>query len=213
MKSSARWRLLCLTLIGLGLVVSGYLLARTFALTVNQASNQIDMCSAVFGASCDAALLSPTSRQLGIPLAGWGFVYYGTLACLLVLAWALGETIEPNATLGALLLAAAGAGGSVVLASSVVTGHAPLCPLCFVIHAINLALLHPLWRLSGRTASQLIQALRVGGRYLVGGQTDAPLEARRTVAGFVTAMLVAVVLYQWVLNPVRSSGGGCPIDV
>ncbi len=34
MKSGARWRLFCLTLIGLGLVVSGYLLARTFTLMV-----------------------------------------------------------------------------------------------------------------------------------------------------------------------------------
>ena len=199
MKSGARWRLLCLTLIGLGLVVSGYLLARTFTLMVGGGPEAIDLCSAVFGASCDAALIGPTSWQLGIPLAGWGLVYYGTLAGLLVLACALGETIEPNATLGALLLAVMGASASVVLTGIVVTGHAPLCPLCFVIHAINLALLHPLWRLSGRTASQLIQALRVGGRYLVGGQTDAPLEARRTVVGFVTAMLVAVVLYQWVL--------------
>ena len=111
MKSGARWRLLCLTLIGLGLVVSVYLLARTFTLMVGGGPEAIDVCSAVFGASCDAALLSPTSRQLGIPLAGWGFVYYGTLACLLVLAWALGEAFELPATLGALLLAAAGAGG------------------------------------------------------------------------------------------------------
>ena len=217
MVASARWRLLCLTLIGLGLAISSYLLARTFALLSNHA-DQIDVCSAVFGASCDSALLSLTSWQLGIPLAGWGVVYYGTLASLLVLGWVLGDAFEPEATLGMLLLAMAGAFGSLLLTVSVFTGRAPLCPLCLAVHALNLGLLPVLWRLSGRTARQLLTALRAGGKYLLSGQIDEPLQARWKVIGFVSAALFAIVMYQWVLvqserRAVATGGGLDPRQV
>lgn len=199
MTRGTGWRLACLSLVVLGFALSGYLLARSFALRTGRDNDVIDVCSAVFGVSCDRALVYSSSWQLGIPLAGWGLVYYGTLACLLVLAWSLGEAFELKATLGALLLAATGACGSVVLAAMVVTGEVPLCPLCMMAHAINLVLVPALYRLSGRTARQLLQSLRAGGRYLLGGQTDAPLEARWALLGFVNATLVAIVIYQWVL--------------
>ena len=70
MGSVTRRRLLCLSLAGLGLLVSAYLLARTFTLLVDRIPDTIDVCSAVFGASCDTTLLGPTSWMLGIPLAG-----------------------------------------------------------------------------------------------------------------------------------------------
>ena len=111
MTSTARRRMLCLSLLGLGSLVSAYLLARSFALVATRVSDAIDVCSAIFGTGCDEALLSAASWQLGIPLAGWGVVYYVTLACLLVMAWALGEAFELEATLGALLLSAAGRPG------------------------------------------------------------------------------------------------------
>ncbi len=198
MTSTARRRMLCLSLLGLGSLVSAYLLARSFALLATRVSDAIDVCSAIFGTGCDEALLSAASWQLGIPLAGWGVVYYVTLACLLVMAWALGEAFELEATLGALLLAAAGACGSVGLTVTVLVGSAPFCPLCILVHVINLALVPALWRLSGRNMGQLLRALRAGGRYLLGAQSDSPRETRWKVVGFVTAALVAVLAYQWV---------------
>ena len=199
MTATGRRRSLCLTLISLGLAVSGYLLARTFALMLDQAPDSFDLCSAIFGTGCDAALLSDTSWVLGIPLAGWGVVYSASLLCLLILAWALGEAFEREATLGAVVLAAAGAVGSLYLTAIVLAGRAPLCPLCMVVHGINLLLVPALARLSERTVGQLLQDLRNGGKYVRGGRTDAPREARWKTVGFVTTALVAVVLYQWVL--------------
>lgn len=191
-------RSIFLTLIGLGLAVSGYLLFRHFALTDYSTQSGTDFCSAVFGMSCDDALQSPLAVQLGLPLAGWGLVYYGTLASLLLLGWTIGESFRFEATTAALLLALAAALGSVALFVAMVTHLSPFCPLCAVVHAINLLLLFPLKRLTGRPVGQLLKAVARAIRYLVGGKTADPVAARWKLVGFLTAGLVAVVIYQWV---------------
>ena len=194
-----RWISICILLIGLGLIVSGKLLGRTFTLLADKTPDARDLCSTVFGVGCDAALLSPTSWQLGIPLAGWGIVFYGTLACLMLLARALRETMMAEATLAALLVAGAGAAGSLTLVGIVIAGRAPLCPLCLVIHVINLVLVVAFWRLTGRTTRELTSSVRAAIGYVVGGKTESPVAARWKVLGLVTTALVAIVLYQWVL--------------
>ena len=50
------------------------------------------------GRGYDEALQSPLAFQLGLPLAGWGLVYYGTLASLLLLGWTIGESFRFEAT-------------------------------------------------------------------------------------------------------------------
>ena len=80
----------CLVLIGLGLTISGYLLWRHFVPADLSAPARSDFCSALFGTGCDDALRSRLAVQFGLPLAGWGLVYYGTLVSLLLLA----ETLD-----------------------------------------------------------------------------------------------------------------------
>ncbi|MEE8541554.1 MAG: thioredoxin domain-containing protein [Desulfobacterales bacterium] len=197
--TSRRRQIICLILIALGMIVSGYLLARTFTLMSGQAPGAVDVCSKVFGTGCDKTLLSQTSWNLGLPLAGWGVVYFAALACLIVMAMLLGEAFATEATVGAFLLGAAGACISIALSIILFTGRAPFCPLCLVVHAINLTLLPALWWLTGRNTAELFQELRVGIKYLWGGQVKDPREARWKVVGFLTVMLVAIVMYQWVL--------------
>ena len=64
LSSAGRCRAVCLTLVGLGFATSGYLLARTFALSLDQSLDSIDVCSAMFGRGCDEALLSVTSWKM-----------------------------------------------------------------------------------------------------------------------------------------------------
>ena len=80
-----RWVLVLL--IALGVLVSGHLLLRHFALADLSSQTGTDFCSALFGTGCDDALRSPLAVQLGLPLAGWGLVYYGTLVALLLLEY------------------------------------------------------------------------------------------------------------------------------
>lgn len=195
---SVRWRVICLVLVGLGFATSGYLLSRSLAILSNRVPGEIDICSSVFGASCDEALLSSGTWQVGIPLAGWGIVFYATLVCLLIMAWSLGEAFDFEATLAALVLAGAGAGLSLVLLGLFVSGVEPFCPLCLVVHVVNFLLVGALKRSSGRSWGQLLNGIRLAGKYLLGGETDSPREAAWKFVGFVTVALVAVVAYQWV---------------
>ncbi len=201
-------------LIALGFVVSGYLLYRHFVLTDLSAQSGTDFCSALFGTSCDDALRSPLAVQLGLPLAGWGLVYYGTLASLLLLGWTVGDTFRFEAITAALLLALAAALGSIALFIAMVTDLSPFCPLCAVVHAINLLLLFPLKRLTGRPVGQLVQAVAGAIKYLVGGKTADPVATRWKTVGLLVSGLVAVVIYQWVFveYALRTRAAEAPFD-
>jgi uncharacterized membrane protein/predicted DsbA family dithiol-disulfide isomerase len=207
-------RSICLILIGLGLTISGYLLLRHFALADLSAQSGTDFCSALFGISCDDTLRSPMAVQLGLPLAGWGLVYYGTLASLLLLGWTMGETFRFEAITAALLLALGAALGSIALFVAMVTDLSPFCPLCAGVHAINLLLLFPLKRLTGRPVGQLVRAVAGAIKYLAGGKTADPVATRWKLVGFLASGLVAVVIYQWVFveYALRTRAAEAPFD-
>lgn len=205
---------ICLILIGLGLAVSGYLLLLHFALIDPLAQSGPDFCSALFGTGCDDALKSPLAVQLGLPLAGWGLVYYGTLASLLLLGWSLGQTFRLEATLAALLLALAGALASIALFVAMTTKVSPFCPMCAVIHAINLLLLFPLKRLTERSVGQLVRAVAAAIKYILGAKTADPVATRWKLVGFLASGLVAIAIYQWVFveYTIRTNAAAAPFD-
>lgn len=208
MTTRTRRRLLALGLIALGLVISCYLLFRYFALHADPTIQGTGFCSTVLKMDCDAGLLSDMSKQLGIPVAGWGVVYFATLASLLVLGHILGPSFDPEAALGALVLAFAGACGSIVLAVIMTTGVAPFCPLCMAIHVANVGLVLALWRFSGRTFRQTVWALVAAGKYLLGRSAGSGSQTKWTCVGFLTTALIAVALYQCVLFQTQRIGGG-----
>jgi protein-disulfide isomerase/uncharacterized membrane protein len=192
-------RAFLLLLIVLGLSISGYLLARHCALANISSQPGSDFCSALFGTGCDDALRSPLAVQLGLPLAGWGLVYYGTLVSLLLLSWSLGEAFRAEAMTGALLLAIGAALGSIALFVAMLTDISPFCPLCATVHTINLLLLWPLKRMSGVSMGQWARAVGRAAGYLAGGKAVDPVTARWKCVGFLVPGLVAAVVYQWVL--------------
>ncbi len=208
MRTGTRRRLLSLSLIGLGLVISCYLLFRYFALRANPAIQGTGFCSTVLKMDCDSSLLSDMSRQFGIPVAGWGVVFFSTLASLLILGHMLGPSFDPEAALAALMLALAGACGSVALVAIMATGRAPFCPLCMAIHVINLALIFALWRLNGRTVGQTILALADAGRYLLGRSAGSGFQTKWKCVGFLTTALIAVAIYQCLLYQTERVGTG-----
>jgi protein-disulfide isomerase/uncharacterized membrane protein len=182
-----------------GLLLAGGLLWRTLALVGEQGEQSWNLCSTLLQANCDATLRSTASSFLGLPLAGWGVVFYATLACLLLLAWALGDQFRAEAYAAAFLLALSGSLISAGLLVTLLIGQTPWCPLCVVIHAINFALVgtlacHPLC-----TRLQLLERWQAGLRYLLGGPTAAPFTAVWKGVTFLVPGLLAVALYQWVL--------------
>jgi len=191
-------RTICLIFIGLGLTISGYLLFRHFAISGMSTQLGTDFCSAVFGRGCDDALQSRLAVQFGIPLAGWGLVYYGTLIVLMLLGWTMGGTFQSEAMTGALLLVLGAACGSIVLLMVMLTGLSPFCPLCAIVHVINLMILFPLKRLTGHSAGQISQTVIRAVHYLVGGKAKDPEAAPWHGMGFLIPLLVGLVIYQGV---------------
>ena len=191
-------RLLLLSAVGLGIVISGYLLYRYFALAAPGASSGFDVCSIFFAVGdCDDALRSDWAIWLGLPLAGWGIVYYGTIATLLLLGWSLKEAFRQEAIVASQLLAASAAVAGLGLLVVMSTGLSPFCPLCAVIHALNLLLAVFIGPLEGVSMRQARVALRGAASYLLGGSVEDATAARWKVVGFLAVGLVALVLFQW----------------
>ena len=195
-------------LLALGVSVAGYLLYRQFSLIGGAAAP--DICAAVFGTGCDAVLLSAGSTQLGLPLAGWGVIYYLTVGAFLLLGWSLGEPFKFEAGLGALLVSLAGSAVSVALLVTMLAGNSPSCPLCVIVHLVNFALVFALFRMMGRSPRELLQAVAFGFRYLLDGKAADPVQARWKLLAFFSVALVALVGYQWVFiqASLRTSAAG-----
>jgi uncharacterized membrane protein len=172
-------------LIATGLALSVSLLWRGFVLVSEKGVSGEDVCSTMFGTSCDATLLNPLSHQLGLPLAGWGIVYFATLSALLLLAWAVGEAFAKEAILAAFTLSVIGVCTSLVLAGMMFFGSVPLCPMCLIIHGLNLVIAPILIRTSGLTMNECLRELARGGKYLIGGTPADPQASRWKAMGFV----------------------------
>ncbi len=194
-----RLRVVVVTLLALGMAVSTYLLWRHMVLIGGTSYGTIDVCQTAFGGGCDATLSSSLSIQLGIPLAGWGVVYYVSLVILLGLGWTQGETFETEATVGATFVAMIGAVASVVLTATMLSGSVPLCIACMAVHIINFALVLALKAQSQKTLFGLLGSIKAGTVYLFGGKTADPIASGWKLCGFITAALVGVVVYQFIL--------------
>lgn len=191
-------RAFCWSLIVLGLIVSGYLLSLYFSLVSGADSAGPSVCSTIFQADCDAALQSPISKQLGLPLPGWGIVFYGTLATVMLLSWLGGETCQHEAALLALVISFAGAVLSIALFLVILLGWSPFCPLCVVIHVVNLALVPAFKRMTGCSTRELLAALLAGGSLLLKEDIGGDARTQLKVSGLFSILLVGIVLYQWV---------------
>ncbi len=196
-------RALCFALAGIGLLISGVLLARTFALLQGQSSRSLNICSAVFGSNCDETLVSASSWQFGIPLAGWGVVYYALLLALFVLGIAFGDAFRRESAAAAFVVSLGGLAVSVFLVWTMFSGSAEYCPLCAATHAVNLTLVGAIVWADGRHPRAMIGDALSGLRYLLGGETKRPDLAPWKLTSFIAVALVGVVLYQWVFIRTR----------
>ena len=196
---------LSITLLVLGAICSAYLLVRYFGVLYESGLSTIDVCKVVLGSDCDATLIDPASIEYGIPLAGWGLVFYAVLAVLLGLGLAQGESFRSEATVGAFLLTAVAVVLGMVLCIMMISGSAPLCLICVAIHIINFGLLIVLKGMTGKSVAQVMVDLKSGVIYLCGGKTEEPIQSGWKLNGFITAGLVGIVVYQlvYILNDER----------
>jgi protein-disulfide isomerase len=180
---------LSLALCVIGLLVSEYMFLRTLWLIADVAPQAVDLCSAVFGGSCDATLKAAPAL-FGIPLSGWGVVFFGTLILLLVIAWALAGSFARRAAYLCFAVTLPAALTAVWLASLFVFGQAPWCPLCSVSHVLTWALVPTFWLLA-RASPPATQRLGVRDLAGFGGTAVAALAIALLVGRQVTAQEAA----------------------
>jgi protein-disulfide isomerase/uncharacterized membrane protein len=188
----------CILLVALGLAVCGYLLQRVFVLLDARTSTSADLCSVLFASSCDGALRDPQSWILGIPLAGWGLVHFTTLGGLLLLARFVEGAFEDRALLAATALSIVGTVVGFSLTAAAVLSRSPICPLCIVVHALNLALVLALQRLIARPIREQLSTVQRTASRLLPGAPPAGESARWQVVGCASVVLVGALAYQWI---------------
>ncbi|MGH2570999.1 MAG: vitamin K epoxide reductase family protein, partial [bacterium] len=195
-RGSGRWWLASVLLVAAGAVASAYLLARSFALVASPEPAVPDLCAVLLSTSCDPALADPGSWILGIPIAGWGLVFFATLGALLSLARFL-ETFAAEALLAGLLVSAAGALVCLTLSIQLLLGPHPFCPLCAIVHAIVVPLPLTVHRASARPVREQLRRLGAAAQWLLRSGA-ATAEERWKLLGFGSAALTAAFAFQWV---------------
>jgi protein-disulfide isomerase/uncharacterized membrane protein len=185
-------------LIVLGLAVSGYLLERRFALMGGAAGRGV--CSTALGLDCDAALTGPTSTFAGLPLAGWGVVYFGTLAAVLLVGGVLGAATSAIAARAALAASLVGAAVAAALLARMSFGGAPFCPLCALVHVVAFALVPLLARAGGRPVRALPGEIRAAFAAVARASGDDDPSTRVALGGLLSVVLAAMVIVQSVFT-------------
>lgn len=192
------WTLVTGLLVVLGLVMSGLLLSRSLQLLTPGGQGGWNVCSTLLQSDCDAALQSSEAYRLGIPLAGWGVVYYSALGTLLVLGVVLREQIGAEVQAAAFALALIGGAISGWLVIRQAAGLSPWCPLCLAVHGINLMGILAIFRHQPATLRELGVRCRAGVTYFFGVTPATAVTTWKAVTLLVPA-LAAVAVYQWVL--------------
>ena len=188
-----------------GLAISAYLLHRHFAAAEGAAPG---VCSLVLSLDCDAALTSTWSVVLGIPLAGWGVIQFGTIGTLLLLAAPVGGPFDVVARRAAAVLGLAGAAASAVLVAATLTGVVPFCPLCSAVHVVSFVLAPLLVRASGRPLRTLPADVAAGFAALLRPQPDPAV--RLAMVATLAVALVGALLHQTVLVLAEQHRGDGP---
>jgi protein-disulfide isomerase/uncharacterized membrane protein len=189
----------CIALVALGLAISTYLLDHSLQLGQEETKSGSDVCSTLFGAGCDNTLRSPLAHQLGIPLSGWGVVYFGFLSVLLLLGSWLPADFGHAALLSALVAALVTLPMSVLLVASMFGGYAALCPLCLFVHVINAWLPLALVWAWGPNRRQIFTALGAALRFLVGKEAEGEQRPKWQAIGLFCVLLAALAIYQGVM--------------
>jgi protein-disulfide isomerase/uncharacterized membrane protein len=180
-----------------GLTASGYLVHRTMRLLADANAAGDDVCSIAFGLSCDSTLLSQSFWFLDVPLAGWGVVYYVVLLELWIAGAALRVQFQPQADVASLLIASAGACGSVALVSAIIRLGIAACPFCLLIHGCNLLLAPLIWIASGQSLGGMARRIRSAAGWFWGADDDRSGLGAWRVSAFLNALLVGLLAYQW----------------
>ncbi|MCD2421881.1 DsbA family protein [Niabella pedocola] len=120
-----------------------------------------DVCSAVFGNSCNGALSGPYAEVLGLPLGGWGILYYFVLGLFFLIPLLFGKAFLEGSRFFIFLFSCCSVGAGIYLMGVMLVHPGLFCPLCTIIHSINFLLFFLLIKINGYGFPQFFTSLRM----------------------------------------------------
>jgi protein-disulfide isomerase/uncharacterized membrane protein len=182
----------------IGLIISGYLYLRLLILLDTSVSGGIDFCSELFTLGCDEALKSEFGNFIGLPLSGWGIVYYVTILIISLLGELLTETFKETAIDLLLFVTGITAVISLGFITAFILNLIPFCPLCLLIHIINLTLILAVIKLSSKRIRESLLSLYTGLKNFIVTKGPMPRRTREQIVPLLLIIAAALLFYQWV---------------
>ncbi|WP_300600086.1 vitamin K epoxide reductase family protein [Niabella sp.] len=131
-------RMLAITGVAI-LAISGGLISRYLFYKHLHAGGP-DLCSAVFGSSCNGALTSSFAEVFGLPLGGWGMLYYFVLGLLFLVPRLFGKAFLPGSRFLIFTVTFCSVVTGLFFTGLMLRHPAMFCPLCSLVHGINFLL-------------------------------------------------------------------------
>ncbi|WP_426671115.1 vitamin K epoxide reductase family protein [Mucilaginibacter sp. McL0603] len=196
-----------LALIIAGTIISGYLFYRHNIITGVEAAAKPDVCSSIFGKGCDNALKSSVSYILGLPLAAWGIIYYLTLAIFVAVKTLAGNLFKKEAMAGIFILTLTASVASLTLLALMLFIPTLFCPLCTVIHAINLLLFFSMPKAIGYSYSQFLKFRPANSEY----QNNSYFKdlTRKKIIG-ISMFVLTISAFYFDLRQIAAPNGSSP---
>lgn len=185
--------IVCLLLITAGLYIAGYLLNQYLQLNANEGRSS-DACSAVFGKSCDAALKSNYSTIVGLPLAAWGILYYTAIILFWLVPVLFGDDFKKLMGVVIYTTTLMGVLAAMFLLSLMLIRPELFCPLCSILHGINIALFFFINHANGISRKEVVPAFKGWIKIIFSKKITQPL-MRWKLFGVSSMMLLLVSMY------------------
>lgn len=183
-------------LMSLGLVLSIYLYSIHLS---SRLGASIGGICAVLGGGCEEALRSPLSEVLGIPLAFWGIVFYVVLGLQLSFHRMASGKDSPRSNGISVLLASIAALGGLILLSLMAVGTTPFCPLCMLVHFLNLCILLLLYLLTMHSGIEILRRGWLNIVEFIRGSDPLDTARRLSITGNIATLLGGTALCLWAI--------------
>ncbi|WP_321515095.1 thioredoxin domain-containing protein [Marinifilum fragile] len=197
MKNLKYWYAFSYLLIAIGIILSFYLLNTHFNMTAGK-FGESDLCTVVFGKSCKTALYSSYATFAKIPIAGWGAIYFISLALFLGLGIWLSSSLKKTMLITAFWICAVSLFASLFFIYKMLVYPILFCPFCFVIHISNLLLFFFLKKLTETRFSDLFKALKQMLALVILGKKESLSFKNWHALPYIIAICLVLVMYQWI---------------
>jgi hypothetical protein len=157
-----------------------------------------NLCMAVFGKGCDAAVLSGSSQFIKISLGGWGIIYLVVIGSYLLMSQFFYTNTKKETTQVAFWIALLGTLFSIYFFVLMLLNPILFCPFCAIFHLLNFLLLYFIKKLTKASFSELAKGLITAFGILFLDKNTSSKFGRLKWLTIIFPILFGLTIYQWV---------------